>query len=1096
MASEQFSSRPGPKLLTPGTISSGLVLNIPSSTLYVPPAKNDWEILFQPMFDVYLNSPPRVNPQVPAVIAPEHAVSNGTPSSMTIDQDAPSTNTSQTPPETPSPVIPLGVEEAVYDIEVAHMDNNPIVEFPIPEPSSEESSTHVVIPNHVHSINQPPKHINKWTKDNLIDNVIGNPSRPVSTRQQLQDEALLCYFDAFLSSVEPKIWELVPRLDRVMVITLKWIYKVKLDELGGVLKNKAHFVARGYCQEEGIDFEEYFAPVARLEAIRDRVKLLMKGTELSYQERECRLYNLFDKFAYVQGETLYEYYWRFSQLINDMHTIGMTMQQVQVNTKFLNALPSEWSKFVTDVKLAKSLYTTNYDQLYAYLSQHERHANEVRITRERYPDPLALVANSPTLYNPSQSPQHSGSLMYPPPQQFTPVYAAPIHHQHHHTPVNPQQHSVSPQPFISPSVTQQSQAEFPQLDSNGYDSDEMTYPWIKRFLMDVQEMQYSEQTHIDYFQENKIHSDSNIIPYSQYLQESQDAVIHDTNSSAPNDLLVLSLVEQMTNHVSHLDRENQTNKMVNESLTAELERYKERVAIFEQRQNVDLNKQHAVISVIDDEETLILEEESRSKMLDKQNDPISIEKKIKISPIDYSMLNKIKEDFGKRFVTKKELSAEQAFWLKHSSFSETPVRIEAPSELPKRTTSDAITASAWGKEVAANKENDEVNVVKKVVKVINTAKLIVDDAQVSAAGNVVSTASAATTVSATNKENDEVNVFEEVVEVINITKLIVNNAQVSAAGNVVSIASAATTVSVATTTTDDVDDITLAQALAEIKSTKPKMKRVIIQELGESITKISSQQSQDKSKEILIEPVKPMKKKDQIRHDEETALKLQAEFDEEERLAREKAEKEKEVNIALIETWDDIHAKIDADHQLAKRLQAQEQEELFVEEKAILFQQLLEKRRKHFASKREEEKRNKPTTKDQQRKIMCTYLKNMEGYKLHDLKLKGFDLSSKRYEEEVIIDAIPLAVKSPSIVGWKIRKEGRKSYYQIMRADGKSQMYMIFSHMLKSFNREDLEDLYKLVKAKYESTRPVEDLDLLLWGDLKTMFEPHVEDKV
>ncbi|GKA82102.1 hypothetical protein Tco_0788850 [Tanacetum coccineum] len=100
----------------------------------------------------------------------------------------------------------------------------------------------------------------------------------------------------------------------------------------------------------------------------------------------------------------------WDRLINDMHTIGMTMQQVQVNTKFLNALLLEWSKFVTDVKLAKNLYTTNYDQLYAYLSQHERHANEVRITHERYPDPLALVANSPTLYNPSQSPQHSGYI--------------------------------------------------------------------------------------------------------------------------------------------------------------------------------------------------------------------------------------------------------------------------------------------------------------------------------------------------------------------------------------------------------------------------------------------------------------------------------------------------------------------------------------------------------------------------------------------------------------------------------------------------------------------------------------------------------------
>ncbi|GJV18784.1 hypothetical protein Tco_1367804 [Tanacetum coccineum] len=99
-------------------------------------------------------------------------------------------------------------------------------------------------------------------------------------------------------------------------------------------------------------------------------------------------------------------------------------------------------------------------------------------------------------------------------------------------------------------------------------------------------------------------------------------------------------------------------------------------------------------------------------------------------------------------------------------------------------------------------------------------------------------------------------------------------------------------------------------------------------------------------------------------------------------------------------------------------------------------------------------------------------------------------------EEEVAIDAIPLVVKSPSIVDWKIHKEGRKSYYQIMRADGKSQMYVIFSHMLKSFDREDLETLYKLVKVKYESTRPVEDLDLVLWGDLKTMFEPHIEDKV
>ncbi|GJX79886.1 hypothetical protein Tco_0328035 [Tanacetum coccineum] len=213
---------------------------------------------------------------------------------------------------------------------------------------------------------------------------------------------------------------------------------------------------------------------------------------------------------------------------------------------------------------------------------------------------------------------------------------------------------------------------------------------------------------------------------------------------------------------------------------------------------------------------------------------------------------------------------------------------------------------------------------------------------------------------------------------------------------------------------------------------------------------------------------------------------------------------------------DDIQAKIDVDYQLAKRLQAQEQEELSVEENAKLFQQLLEQRRKHFAAKSAEEKRNKPPTQAQQRKIICTYLKNMEGKKIKDLKNKSFDSIQKMFdrafkklntfvdfradlvedEEEVAIDAVPLATKSPKIVVWKIHKEGKKSYYQIVRADGKSQMYMIFSQMLKSFNTEDLEDLYKLVKARYGSTRPVESMDYLLWNDLKTMFEPHVEDAI
>ncbi|GJU29698.1 hypothetical protein Tco_1173287 [Tanacetum coccineum] len=113
----------------------------------------------------------------------------------------------------------------------------------------------------------------------------------------------------------------------------------------------------------------------------------------------------------------------------------------------------------------------------------------------------------------------------------------------------------------------------------------------------------------------------------------------------------------------------------------------------------------------------------------------------------------------------------------------------------------------------------------------------------------------------------------------------------------------------------------------------------------------------------IEEPMKPIKKKVQIMLNEEADLKLQDEFDKEERLVREKAEKEKEANIALIEEWDDIQANIDVDYQLAKRLQAQEQEELSDAKKATLFQQLLEKIRTHFVAKRAKERRNKPPTK-------------------------------------------------------------------------------------------------------------------------------------
>nr|GEY96855.1 retrotransposon protein, putative, Ty3-gypsy subclass [Tanacetum cinerariifolium] len=189
------------------------------------------------------------------------------------------------------------------------------------------------------------------------------------------------------------------------------------------------------------------------------------------------------------------------------------------------------------------------------------------------------------------------------------------------------------------------------------------------------------------------------------------------------------------------------------------------------------------------------------------------------------------------------------------------------------------------------------------------------------------------------------------------------NDEVNNAGEV-NDASIATTDSAAATITTK--EITLAQALVEIKTTKPKVKGIILQEPSESPTTtktIPKNISEEKGKAIMVEEPVKLKKKDQIKLDEEIALKLQARFDkEEQRLARDKAQKELEANNALIETYDDVQAKIDADYQMAKRLQAKEQQEFTNEEKATLFMQLLEKRRKFFAAKRAKEKRIRPLT--------------------------------------------------------------------------------------------------------------------------------------
>ncbi|GKF03002.1 retrovirus-related pol polyprotein from transposon TNT 1-94, partial [Tanacetum coccineum] len=143
----------GPALheMTPATISSGLMLNPPPSTPFVPPSRTDWDLLFQPLFDKLLTPPPSVDHPTLEVIAPitevvasEPDASTGSPSSTTVDQDAPSPSNSQTTPETQSPIIPNDVEEDNHDLDIAHMNNNPFFGILIPENDSEASSSDVI----------------------------------------------------------------------------------------------------------------------------------------------------------------------------------------------------------------------------------------------------------------------------------------------------------------------------------------------------------------------------------------------------------------------------------------------------------------------------------------------------------------------------------------------------------------------------------------------------------------------------------------------------------------------------------------------------------------------------------------------------------------------------------------------------------------------------------------------------------------------------------------------------------------------------------------------------------------------------------------
>ncbi|GKA01787.1 retrovirus-related pol polyprotein from transposon TNT 1-94 [Tanacetum coccineum] len=272
MAPVQLSTGPAPSFLTHGQISSGLVPNPIPAAPYVLPINKELEILFQPMFDEYLE-PPRVERSVsptPGFLVPFNSA--GTPSSTIIDQDAHSPIHSPSSSALHSPSLHQGVatdSTLMEDNPFAPVDNHPFINVFALEPSSKASSSGDLSSTKSPYVSQTLHHLGKWSKDHPLDNIIGNPSRPVSTRKQLATDALWYLYNS-------------------------WIYKVKLDEYDDILKNKARLVAKGYRQDEGIDFEESFAPVARIEAIRIFIA--------NAASKNMTIYQMDVKTAFLNGE--------------------------------------------------------------------------------------------------------------------------------------------------------------------------------------------------------------------------------------------------------------------------------------------------------------------------------------------------------------------------------------------------------------------------------------------------------------------------------------------------------------------------------------------------------------------------------------------------------------------------------------------------------------------------------------------------------------------------------------------------------------------------------------------------------------------------
>ncbi|GJS21387.1 hypothetical protein Tco_0450019 [Tanacetum coccineum] len=414
--------------------------------------------------------------------------------------------------------------------------------------------------------------------------------------------------------------------------------------------------------------------------IWDNVKMILEGSELTKDDRESQLYDEFEHFCQIKGETIHVYYVRFTKLINDMRNIKMTMSRMQLNSKFVNNMLPEWSRFTTEVKLNRGLKESNFDQLYAYLKQHEVHANENKMMMERFiqptNDPLALVSNALDVRGRYNANNQGRSF-----QRNTArgnVVAGNAGGQNRDGNVNLGQakpimcYNCKRHRAIARIVQQQSilgitdnfkvQREqvtnfdddvddlalnvdhvFEADQCDAFDSDVDEAPTTQTMFManltskeagpsydsntpfevqdhdtfvdhmdeyhEVHEMQNDVQHNYVVDSDADYTSDSNIIPYDQYVEDNEEHVVQSNVSSVRNDAL-MSILDEMHEQGVQSRSANKQVKVVNDTLTSELARYKELVGVYEQRAKFELTDRERKI---DEQMRIIISDRNRKE---------------------------------------------------------------------------------------------------------------------------------------------------------------------------------------------------------------------------------------------------------------------------------------------------------------------------------------------------------------------------------------------------------------------------------------------------------------------------------------------------